>query len=374
VKIKRVASVFLTTMFLLIVLIKDTKANGLIGLVAPQTKSAVESIARESRKIFVGSIGGKYDIRMYLWREGETFSGYYLYETSGGNINLVGTINANGSFVLKESDVEGNQTGIFKGKLTRSNAGPETALRLEGTWSKPDGTSAMSFALTEQTFDLGGGMKIVSKGTSSKSKKPAYTIEARYPQIQGSTEAGVAAFNKAINSLVASQIANFKKVVAETDVVPGAATESGLTIDYEITFATDALVSVAFGVSPYLAGAAHPQHYTSVLTFDLKAGNAIALAEVFKPGANYLQTLSTYCIAQLKKRIGDMSDIDWINRGASAKRDNYQNWNIGRKGLEITFDPYQVAAHAAGPQRVIVRYDALKSLLNPNSPVTVLAK
>jgi hypothetical protein len=217
-------------------------------------------------------------------------------------------------------------------------------------------------------------MKITGKSTSSKNKKPAYSIEAQYPQIEGSTDAGVVGFNKAINSMVASQIADFKKNVAAVDVVPGATTESGLTINYEITYATSALISVAFTVSPYLAGAAHPNHYTSVLNYDLKAGKPIALAELFKPGSNYLQFLANYCIAQLKKRLGEMSDVDWINRGASAKRDNYQNWNIGRKGLEVTFDPYQVAAHAAGPQRVVIRYEALKSLLNPNSPLAAFAR
>lgn len=371
-RVRQTATAFLAAIFLSITLIEGAITKAPVRFGASQTRPAVESMAQGSRKIFIGSIGGKYDIRMYLWREGETFSGYYLYEISGGNINLEGTINANGAFVLKENDFEGKQTGVFKGKLTRSVLGGES-LHLEGTWSKPDGTGAMSFSLNEQDFDLGGGMKIASKRTSSKNKKPAYTIEAQFPQIEGSTAAGVVGFNKTINSMVASQIADFKKDAADADF-SGATNESGLTINYEITYASNVLISVAFTVSPYFAGAAHPNHYTSVLNYDLKTGKPIALADVFKPGSNYLQVLANYCIAQLKKRLGEMSDISTINQGASAKRDNYQNWNIGRKGLEITFDPYQVAAYAAGPQRVIARYDALKNLLNPSGPIAPLAK
>lgn len=347
---------------------------GYASFVASQTKSPSELMPQRSRKIFIGSIGGKYDIRMYLWREGKDFSGDYLYETNGGSIGLAGTIETNGSFVLKESDVEGNQSGVFKGKLTRNVAGTESLLHLEGTWSKPDGTSAMPFVLDEQRINLGGGMRLISKTLVSKNKKPAYSIEGQYPQIEGSTDAGVIGFNKAVNSLITSQIADFKKDVADADSDAGATTESGLTVDFEITTATSDLISVAFASSPYFAGAAHPNHYTSVLNYDLKTGKSIALADVFKPGSNYLQVLANYCIAQLKKRLGEMSDSSTINEGASAKLENYQSWNIGKKGLEITFDPYQVAAYAAGPQRVIVRYDALKNLLNPNGPVAGFAR
>src|SRR5690242_3405086 len=77
--------------------------------VASQTRSTVELMPQGSRKILVGSIGGKFDIRMYLWREDKTLSGDYLYETNGGSINLEGTVDTAGNIVLKESDLEGKQ-------------------------------------------------------------------------------------------------------------------------------------------------------------------------------------------------------------------------------------------------------------------------
>ncbi|HXG95095.1 MAG TPA: RsiV family protein [Blastocatellia bacterium] len=344
------------------------------NLTIAQTKTPIQAMPEQTRKIFIGSIGGKYDIRMYLWREGNTFSGVYLYESNGGNINLEGTIERDGSFEMNESDNEGNQTAVFKGKLTRKVAGADAVLHLEGTWSKADGSNSMAFSAEEQRFNLGGA-RVFSKSITTKNKKPAYTIEAKYPLIEGSTSTGAAGFNKEVNSLIASEIADFKKSAADAESPdPATSTESGLTIDYEITFATSDLISVAFTSSPYFAGAAHPNQFTHVLNYDLKAGKPITLGSLFKPGANYLTTIANYCTAQLKKQLGSLSDPDMIKEGASANRDNYRNWNIGRKGIEITFEPYQVAAYAAGPQLVIVRYSALKDLLNPNGPVAALAK
>jgi hypothetical protein len=45
--------------------------------------------------------------------------------------------------------------------------------------------------------------------------------------------------------------------------------------------------------------------------------------------------------------------------------ENYRNWNITPDGLMITFDEYQVAPYAAGPQTVTVPYSELRGLINP---------
>ena len=52
--------------------------------------------------------------------------------------------------------------------------------------------------------------------------------------------------------------------------------------------------------------------------------------------------------------------------------DNYQNWNVTKKGIYITFDPYQVASYAEGPKHVIVPFSALKDMLKPDSPLAPL--
>jgi hypothetical protein len=69
-----------------------------------------------------------------------------------------------------------------------------------------------------------------------------------------------------------------------------------------------------------------------------------------------------------------MLDDDWIQRGAGPDAENYGSWTIGKKGLGIIFDSYQVAAYAAGPQHVLVPYSALKDLIKPDGPIAQFVK
>ncbi len=58
--------------------------------------------------------------------------------------------------------------------------------------------------------------------------------------------------------------------------------------------------------------------------------------------------------------------------GATAAVQNYRNWNITPNGLMITFDEYQVAPYAAGPQTVVIPYKALGQILEPDGPLASL--
>ena len=65
---------------------------------------------------------------------------------------------------------------------------------------------------------------------------------------------------------------------------------------------------------------------------------------------------------------------DSLETGAGPHADNYRAWAITKKGLWITFDPYQVAAYAAGPQYVLVPYSALKDIIKPDGPIGNFAR
>jgi hypothetical protein len=96
------------------------------------------------------------------------------------------------------------------------------------------------------------------------------------------------------------------------------------------------------------------------------------LADLFNPGAKYLQAISNYCIEDLKKQskgAEGMLDESSIKSGAAPSAKNYQSWTITKKGLGINFDAYQVGPYAAGPQFVTVPYSALKELINPEGPI-----
>jgi hypothetical protein len=121
--------------------------------------------------------------------------------------------------------------------------------------------------------------------------------------------------------------------------------------------------------------AAHGSNLTVVLNYDVKNRKKVALSDLFQPKSNFLNVISSYCVNDLKtqSKTNDMLMEDQIKEGAGPRVDNYSAWTITRKGLWITFDPYQVAAYAAGPQHVLVPYSALKSIVKPAGAIGNLA-
>jgi hypothetical protein len=338
-------------------------------------------------KFFTGSIGNALGLEMKLVREGDKLSGSYFYQKVGKKIDVRGTVDAGGNVNLEEFDPGGKQTGVFKGIWKQGEGG---SIQISGNWSKPNSDKQIAFSLQQAPIEFSNGAEIVPRSIKEKNKKLKYEIDAEYPQLTGFADPNYEKFNQTVRSLIMRKVAEFKKDMtptpAESEATPdsasGAADESlgsDITIGYTVALAKDDLISIEFAISSYFAGAAHPNSYTDVVNFDLKNRKLLKLADLFLPGSKYVQTLATYCIEALKKQAKEQgnystTDDDWIKRGAGADPANYHNWTITKKGLGIAFDPYQVAAYAAGPQSVSVPYAALKEIIKPDGPVGQFVK
>ena len=335
----------------------------------------------DETKLFRGEIGGKYRIEMRLVRAGDRLSGTYAYEKVGTNISLSGTIDEKGKFTLQESDSGGNQTGVFKGEWRESESDP--GAMLDGTWTKANKGEELTFYLIEQHVDPGSGLKVVAKQIKEENKKKKYTLNAEYPQLEGSTSPNVEKFNREVSGLITREVDEWRQGAgtdpSEEDYNSEMADDE-MFIRYDVMLANSDLASIEFNISVYEHGAAHPSGYSKVVNYDLKNGRSLKLADLFQPGANYLETISSYSINDLKrqsKKGGEdepLLDDESIEEGASAKADNYQSWNITRKGLLVTFDAYQVGPYAAGPQTVVVPYAALKGIIRPDGPLAAFIK
>jgi hypothetical protein len=333
-------------------------------------------------KYFKGSIGTTLDLQMKLVRTGDQLSGSYFYQRIGTRINLRGKIEPDGNFVLDEFDQAGKQTGIFKGLWGVDST--DGMASLAGLWSKPDEKSVEKktpFSLHEEPIALTGDVEIVGKQIKESNKKLMYEIAAQYPQLAGGSNPNFEKFNQLVRGAVTKKVAEFKKEMQPEEgdePRPEGSMGSDLSVNYVVALAQDDLVSVQFDVGSYYQGAAHPNSYTEVVNFDLKNGKQLKLADLFKPGSKFLQTLAAYCIADLKKQqAGDKGKAlldSEIENGAGPAAKNYQSWKIMRKGLGINFDAYQVGPYAAGPQHVLVPWANLKDLINPEGPVGQFAK
>jgi hypothetical protein len=349
---------------------------------APSPEAPFGGQAPAGEKLFFrGNIAGNLSIEMVLLKDGDRVTGTYMYPKMGKDITLTGTIDKDGNVSLTESDETGKQTGIFKGKWRPAFDSPDSNVKeIEGKWSKPDGSKETDFMVSQQPLEFTAAVKVVPKVIKEANKEKRYTVEVEYPQING--DARFEGFNREARSLISKDVAAFKSSESETEGdepsdLPAETQNSSLEAGYDFRYATDDLISLEWGESTYEGGAAHGNHLTQVLNYDVKKGKKLALADLFIDKSKYLTAIANYCMKELKERSKKedaMIFADQIESGAGPRADNYRAWSITKKGLWITFDPYQVAAYAAGPQYVLVPYSALKDIIRQDGPIANFAK
>ena len=201
---------------------------------------------------------------------------------------------------------------------------------------------------------------------SEENKTPPYKITAQIPTLTGSDDPRVLAFNAELKDTVQKAIDAFKKNTVLYTTTPIVSAGSFFNVQYELVAQKGNFWSIKFNLDGYTDGAAHPYHYTITVNYDLESGKNITLDDIFLPNSNYLQTIANYCRTELSTRnIG----FDASVTGADPTLENYRNWNVTKDGILITFDEYQVAAYAAGPQTVTVPYSVLGSVTNHQSPL-----
>lgn len=331
-------------------------------------EAKAEAPQQRTGTLFSGTIG-QARFEMDLKREGGTLNGTYYYLKSGSSnrLTLKGKIAGDGTFTMQESDAAGKQTGEFRGKW--KNEPNESGASLEGEWLKPgqkDG--GMGFWAWEQMVYFASTQATPREMKESVKAKKA-ELSAQYPELSGGPN--VAGFNQLVKAKITRDFAEFKKMLAEltaADIKQMGEMGNYIDVGYNIEYADDDLISVSFGEDTFTGGA-HPNHDTSTITYDLKQGRELKLADLFKPGSKYLATVADFAMRDLKGRkdpdsgenIGLAQDM-WED-GAKPTAENYRNWNITKKGLLVTFPPYQVGAYAFGTQTVIVPYSQLKDLI-----------
>jgi len=204
-----------------------------------------------------------------------------------------------------------------------------------------------------------GARKIIDEKIVENNKAKRFDIDATYPQmVERSAQAGV--FNKAVKDHVKALVDEFKGYADEmTDEDRQNLPEDvNYTFDmgYDVEYSGSDIVSVSFGHSTYTGGA-HPNHFSSSITVDMKGGKVLSLSDLFKPGSSYLKVISDFCIADITEQQEGDADEEWIGRGAGPDAENFKSWAVTKEGLKFYFDPYAVGPYAAGPFEVVVPFE-----------------
>lgn len=211
--------------------------------------------------------------------------------------------------------------------------------------------------------------ELTAREINESSQAPRYTIEAGIPFLEGDSPAA-AEFNRYLDDLIQEEIASFRQAADEAEAWRAEHSPeigSGLYVSYTVTYYADDILSVLLDVSNYYAGAAHPNSYAFAVNFDLSETRILELDDLFIPSSSFLEIISDTCIQELERN-GVLDAPD----GAAPRQENYRNWNIAGGGLLITFDPYQVAPYAAGPQKVTIPYEMFRGILKPDGPISFI--
>ncbi len=323
--------------------------------------------------VLVGKMDDRLPIHVEIRRFRDNVFGRYFYENKreGKYLSLSGKVDSTGMLKLTESDGD-KQTGTFTGKLSKEIVGGVWTLKFVGSWTSSTETRTLPFELAEQRFDLGGGLKIVTKEENEEVKAQKFSINSTYPQLDGSRDQRVANFNKAMSDFIAGNASKFKADFKGGQTPAGSAGPGNtLDIDYRVMYADKDLISILYTIYFYTGGA-HGNTGSAAFNYDLNQGKILTLSDIFIPNANFIKAISDHCINALKQR--NVSNHDWVIKGASASLNNYSSWNIVPQGLMITFDPYQVAPYAVGPQEIVIPYSTLKGMIRQDGPLASFAK
>lgn len=217
-------------------------------------------------------------------------------------------------------------------------------------------------------------LKLMPKIDKEQNAEQSYTIDVTYPQIEGENlPANAKQFNKLISDMANHDVQQFKKYVAADQVhmktLPPEIRKNSLHMDYDIDVVKPSgktLISVRLTVEGMQAGRAHPYHNHQVLNYDFSTSKVLALSDLFKAKAKYLNLIAT----EAKQRLNGKLEDKWmIAEGTKPLAKNFKNWNLENDGIVFTFDEYQVAPYVNGAQEVEIPYTALKAIISPKATI-----
>jgi len=201
---------------------------------------------------------------------------------------------------------------------------------------------------------------------SGKIGKITYSIDARYPQFDGTTTNFTA-----VNRIFA---ADAKKSDEDGTPKPDSGVDREQGWSYEQSFAvhrpSNRAVTIAIDFYGY-SGGAHGFGGTACMLVDLRTGKAVEPGGVFAPGDAWLKQMVGLVTADLKKQFVKNPGFDDALEPAALSKmlgePSRYCWRANR--LELIFNAYDVGPYSAGAYQVVIPYSRLQSLIRADGPL-----
>lgn len=240
---------------------------------------------------------------------------------------------------------------------------------------------ALALVAPADTLDLPGGAQLVPRDVVAADSARGWSFHATVPKVVGPDGGRPLLSLDMLSRLIETRLeAERDEFIGAQEEEPdsfaraliadggGSFYESG----YEVALAEEGVLALSFAATTYYVGAAHPNHTTWSIVWDLETGHPIGLDEVFRQ-AYWYEWVSERAVALLEAGMGEMGDPEWIREGAGPDPDHFRSWVPTPEGIRITFDEYQVAPYAAGPQEVVIVWDEVAPHLDPGGPLAAVA-
>ena len=255
----------------------------------------------------------------------------YLLDEAGQLVAALGKLPGNGTIELDQ--------GLFKATIDQ-----------QLSYYTQDGQLVWQENPVEQ---LANGWQV----TRQKSSPDRFTV-IYYPEISGLSDPAVqTTINTTLKAAFASDAATIN--FDGSQAAPGTAYYSA---DFNAETVAELLVVQQAGYL-YPIGAAHGMPTQTNIHIDLRTGQIYALKDLFKAGVDYKAPLEGKIRQQIQAQLaagGAMYD----DKNPSL---NEHNFRLTADHLELYYDPYAIAAYAAGFPTFSIPYTEIKDLIDPQS-------
>jgi hypothetical protein len=212
-------------------------------------------------------------------------------------------------------------------------------------------------------------LQITERTYNEESDEPRYEIQAVWFNLIGEGWQ-IDSFNREVDDFVQRKQDDFLAAIAErqpqNEGQEGVPPLNTLSIDYELKALKGGVVSTQLTITQYIALSVHPFTISRAVNYDARAGEFLTLSDLFYPEADYLSLILNAVDKALQNR-----DFGYEAGNAGDVMGEHENWNLTSEGLRVNFDAYEVGPYAAGPQTVIISWEELAEVLNPQGPAGI---
>jgi uncharacterized protein len=183
----------------------------------------------------------------------------------------------------------------------------------------------------------------------------AITRQISYPQLTGDTPA----------------IRRFNEIVRQEPRF-GVQDQTSETVNYTIAYAGDELISVRFDILHETLGAMHGAVEVQAVTVNMRTGERLTEADVFRPGSGWENFLTRRAVAALTRELG--SDFVPAEPDVRETVTKPPQWLVTEEALVILFPPLSFAGpQVDGGTQASIPWSALRPYLNPQAPRPISA-